>query len=249
MRQSSMTDQENPIPTFDSLPKSMADLHEKVDRLTALVEQLLSASGNQPLPEIMTAEDVSAMLCKSISTIYAMTSEHRIPFRKQGNKLYFLRSEINSWLMEAVVPKDTPKRKRKPSVDENANGNLTATECISEMAHNKIDKEMSPPLSDIDAENSVPTPENSPVTAPYIIENRTHSRTGEPIFAVRFSSEIEVAGDRKFNQAARESHGYWSNFGNGGYIFSSISDAETFAKGIVGKEGDAESRKEVLAPL
>lgn len=231
-----MTDQENPIPTFDSLPKSVADLHGKVDRLTTLVEQLLSASGNQPLPEIMTAEDVSAMLCKSISTIYAMTSEHRIPFRKQGNKLYFLRSEINSWLMEAVVPKDTPKRKRKPSVDENTAEKSVASASDSMSAHEETDIGGTTVLSVNPIENDARIPENAEVEPPYSIEHRTHSKTGEPIFAVRFSSEIEVAGERKFNQAARESHGYWSNFGDGGYIFSSLSDAEIFAKGIVGKE-------------
>ena len=59
----------------------------------------------------MTVEDVSAMLCKSVSTIYAMTSERRIPYRKQGNKLYFMRTEIKSWLNDSVVPKDAPKRK------------------------------------------------------------------------------------------------------------------------------------------
>lgn len=237
-----MTEQENPIPTFDSLPKSVADLHDKVDRLTALVEQFLSASGNQPLPEIMTAEDVSAMLCKSISTIYAMTSEHRIPFRKQGNKLYFLRSEINSWLMEAVVPKDTPKRKRKSSADENTAEKSVTSACDSMSAHVETDIGGATILSENPIENDARIPENAEVKPPYSIERRTHSRTGEPIFAVRFSCEIEVVGERKFNQAAHESHGYWSNFGSGGYIFSSLSEAETFAKGIAGKEhGDTEA--------
>lgn len=231
-----MTEPQNISLTFDGLPKSVADLHEKVDRLTALVEQLLSASGNQPLPEIMTAEDVSAMLCKSISTIYAMTSEHRIPFRKQGNKLYFLRSEINSWLMEAVVPKDTPKRKRKPMVVENTAENSAVSVCDSTSAHERTDIGGTTVLSDNPIENDARIPENAEVKPSYSIEHRTHSKTGEPIFAVRFSSEIESAGERKYNQAARESHGYWSNFGDGGYIFSSLSDAETFAKGIGGKE-------------
>lgn len=231
-----MTEAKNISLTFDSLPMSVADLHEKVDRLTALVEQLLSASGNQPLSEIMTAEDVSAMLCKSISTIYAMTSEHRIPFRKQGNKLYFLRSEINSWLMEAVVPKDTPKRKRKPSVNENTSENSVVSASDSMLVHEETDIGGTTVILDNSIENDAMVPENTEVEPPYSIERRTHSKTGEPIFAVRFSSEIEVAGERKFNQAAREAHGYWSNFGDGGYIFSSLSDAEAFAKGIGGKE-------------
>ena len=104
--------------SFDNLPRAVAEFHAKIDTLTKMVEKLMSANTAPPLSEIMTVEDVSAMLCKSVSTIYAMTSEHRIPYRKQGNKLYFLRSEIQSWLMDAVVPKDTPKRRRKPQDDE-----------------------------------------------------------------------------------------------------------------------------------
>lgn len=98
-----MTESENTHLSFDNLPRSVAELHEKIDRLTGMLEQIISSTAVTPLPEFMTVEDVSVMLCKSVSTIYAMTSEHRIPYRKQGNKLYFLRSEIQSWLMDAVV--------------------------------------------------------------------------------------------------------------------------------------------------
>ena len=106
-----MTDNEPLHLSFDNLPRAVAELHSKIDTLTEMVEKLMSANVTQPLPEIMTVEDVSAMLCKSVSTIYAMTSERRIPYRKQGNKLYFMRTEIKSWLNDSVVPKDAPKRK------------------------------------------------------------------------------------------------------------------------------------------
>lgn len=109
-----MTEIENSNFSFDSLPRTVAELHVKIDRLTAMIEQFISSANSKPLPEIMTVDDVAAMLCKSVSTIYAMTSNHRIPYRKQGNKLYFLRSEINVWLTASIVPEDTPKRKRKP---------------------------------------------------------------------------------------------------------------------------------------
>ena len=113
-----MTETEKSNFSFDNLPRTVAELHEKIDRLTGMFEQIISSISVTPLPEIMTVEDVSAMLCKSVSTIYAMTSEHRIPYRKQGNKLYFLRSEIQSWLMDSVVPENTPKRRRKLQEDK-----------------------------------------------------------------------------------------------------------------------------------
>lgn len=108
-----MTESENTHLSFDNLPRSVAELHEKIDRLTGMLEQIISSTAVTPLPEIMTVEDVSAMLCKSVSTIYAMTSEHRIPYRKQGNKLYFLRSEIQSWLMDAVCSERYSEAQKK----------------------------------------------------------------------------------------------------------------------------------------
>lgn len=231
-----MTESENTHLSFDNLPRSVAELHEKIDRLTGMFEQFISSTAVTPLPEIMAVEDVSAMLCKSVSTIYAMTSEHRIPYRKQGNKLYFLRSEIQSWLMDAVVPKDTPKRRRKPQDDEISTDN----ERQPESTPNENPSENSVTSTQISSENV--DGDNGKVTVsecenkPYSIESRTHSRSGATIFAVLFSKEIEAAGERKFVQIARDFHGYWSDFGNGGYIFNSQPEAENFAKRIIGKE-------------
>lgn len=231
-----MTESENTHLSFDNLPRSVAELHEKIDRLTGMLEQIISSTAVTPLSEIMTVEDVSAMLCKSVSTIYAMTSEHRIPYRKQGNKLYFLRSEIQSWLMDAVVPKDTPKRRRKPQDDEISTDN----ERQPESNPDEIPSENSATSTQIISENV--DGDNGKVTVseceniPYSIESRTHSKSGATIFAVLFSKEIEAAGERKFVQIARDFHGYWSDFGNGGYIFYSLQEAEDFAKTIAGKE-------------
>ncbi len=231
-----MTESENTHLSFDNLPRSVAELHEKIDRLTGMLEQIISSTAVTPLPEIMTVEDVSAMLCKSVSTIYAMTSEHRIPYRKQGNKLYFLRSEIQAWLMDAVVPKDTPKRRRKPQDNEISTDNERQPE-------NKPDEnpsENSATSTQIPSENDVENSDNNTASKcenkPYSIESRTHSKSGATIFAVLFSKEIEAAGERKFVQTARNFNGYWSDFGKGGYIFSSQLEAENFAKVIRGKE-------------
>lgn len=231
-----MTESENTHLSFDNLPRSVAELHEKIDRLTGMLEQIISSTAVTPLPEIMTVEDVSAMLCKSVSTIYAMTSEHRIPYRKQGNKLYFLRSEIQSWLMDSVVPKDTPKRRRKPQDNEISTGE----ERKPESKPDEIPSENSATFIQISPENI--NENNGKVTVlecehtPYSIESRTHSKSGATIFAVLFSKEIEAAGERKFVQTARDFHGYWSDFGNGGYIFNSQQEAENFVKAIRGKE-------------
>lgn len=231
-----MTEIENSDFSFDGLPRTVAELHVKIDRLTAMFEQFISSADTKPLPEIMTVDDVATMLCKSVSTIYAMTSSHRIPYRKQGNKLYFLRSEIDAWLMASTVPEDTPKRKHKPHDNGKTNEALPVPEYITEADTDENSADSMHGLPENHAENGVAASEDERGNSSYSIEQRTHTRNGTTIFTVLFSTEIEVAGERKFVQAAREFHGYWSDYGEGGYIFNTQQDAENFAKAIRGKE-------------
>lgn len=231
-----MTETENSNPSFDNLPRTVFELHAKIDRLTTMLERFISSADAKSLPEIMTVEGVAAMLCKSFSTIYAMTSDHRIPYRKQGNKLYFLRSEINAWLSASIVPKDTPKRKRKLHNDSKADEELPAPECVMETDTDGNNADTVQDLAENCAENSVAASEKEQGNTSYSIEQRTHTRNGTILFAVLFSNDIEIAGERKFIQTAREFHGYWSDFGGGGYIFNTQQDAENFAKTIGGKE-------------
>lgn len=219
--------------SFDNLPRAVAELHAKVDALTNMVEKLMQADTVAPLPEIMTVEDVSAMLCKSVSTIYAMTSEHRIPYRKQGNKLYFMRTEIKSWLMDSVVPKDAPRRKRKPDAqedDKDPDGKTAENEAEQPK---EDDGTLALLANETPAGSDSKEEQQNPL---YTFEQRTHSRTGAAIFAVRFSDEVEAAGEKKFNPKAREFNGYWSDYGNGGYVFNTQADAESFANTIIGKK-------------
>lgn len=183
-----MTDNEPLQMSFDNLPRAVAELHTKIDTLTEMVEKLMSANAAQPLPEIMTVEDVSAMLCKSVSTIYAMTSERRIPYRKQGNKLYFMRTEIKSWLNDSVVPRDAPKRKSGheakdccSSPDEPAPEDEAGQ---SDAVNGTDDLQASTSISG----NGIESEQQNP---PYIIEQRTHSRSGAEIFAVRFPMSLK----------------------------------------------------------
>ena len=68
--------------TFEQLPQAVSLLIEKVGQLADKVD----------------LDDVAALLGKSASTIYAMTSEKRIPYHKRGNKLYFFEDEIIGWI-------------------------------------------------------------------------------------------------------------------------------------------------------
>jgi excisionase family DNA binding protein len=66
----------------------------------------------------MTIEETSKMvnLCKA--TIYGLTHQNDIPFHKKGKRLYFLKSEILTWIKSG-------KRESKSDVEKRANEYLS----------------------------------------------------------------------------------------------------------------------------
>lgn len=86
--------------TFEQLPQAVSMLIEKVGLLTDKVEKVLGMTPQQhgECRTLLTLNEVAALLGKSASTIYAMTSDKRIPYHKRGNKLYFFQNEIIAWI-------------------------------------------------------------------------------------------------------------------------------------------------------
>lgn len=84
--------------TFEQLPQAVTLLIEKVGRLADKVEEALGNSARKQGRRLLQLEDVAALLGKSASTIYAMTSDKRIPYHKRGNRLYFFEDEIIRWI-------------------------------------------------------------------------------------------------------------------------------------------------------
>ena len=80
--------------TFEQLPQAVSLLIEKVGQLADKVDKVLGKDGQQNDRRLLALDDVAALLGKSASTIYAMTSEKRIPYHKRGNKLYYFEDEI-----------------------------------------------------------------------------------------------------------------------------------------------------------
>ena len=81
--------------TFEQLPQAVSTLIERVEQLAGKVDEVLGKAAGKDTGKrsLLSLEDVAALLGKSASTIYAMTSEKRIPYRKRGNKLYFFEDE------------------------------------------------------------------------------------------------------------------------------------------------------------
>ena len=84
--------------TFEQLPQAVSLLIEKVGQLADKVDEALGKVTQEKGRRLLALDDVAALLGKSASTIYAMTSEKRIPYRKRGNKLYFFEDEVMQWI-------------------------------------------------------------------------------------------------------------------------------------------------------
>ncbi len=127
--------------TFEQLPQAVSMLIEKVGLLTDKVEKVLGMTPQQhgECRTLLTLNEVAALLGKSASTIYAMTSDKRIPYHKRGNKLYFFQNEIIAWIEEGgtsgVASESEIERrleelrngkKRKPGALTDSNSRMSA---------------------------------------------------------------------------------------------------------------------------
>ena len=102
-------------PTFEAMPQIMARLEEKVDALTETVGKLLQGAMAPMVvtapEEMVTVKDAASILRLSVSRVYALVQEGRIPCYKPGRNLLFLPSELRRWMAEGL-------RKGQPSIEE-----------------------------------------------------------------------------------------------------------------------------------
>ena len=78
--------------SFDQLPKAVGELLTKVDYVISRLDEKKEADDSSPTQDddqMMTMDEACQFIGKKRSTMYSLTSERRIPYRKRGNKLYF----------------------------------------------------------------------------------------------------------------------------------------------------------------
>jgi hypothetical protein len=84
--------------TFDTLPAAVASLSEDVTFIKSLLLQ--HSQSQQPEERWLNIEQ----FCEyhpakpSVATVYSWTSKKEVPFHKRGKQIYFLKSQIDSWL-------------------------------------------------------------------------------------------------------------------------------------------------------
>ena len=81
--------EENKSLSFDQLPTAVGELLTKVNTMMTRLDDIGQRIGNVPCENdhvLMDIREASAFVRKKVSSLYAYTSERRIPFYKRGNK-------------------------------------------------------------------------------------------------------------------------------------------------------------------
>ena len=93
--------EENKSLSFDQLPSAVGELLTKVNTMMTRLDDIGQRIGNAPCENdhvLMDIREASAFVRKKVSSLYAYTSERRIPFYKRGNTLYFFKDQLIKWI-------------------------------------------------------------------------------------------------------------------------------------------------------
>ena len=80
--------EENKSLSFDQLPSAVSELLTKVNTMMTRLDDIGQRIGNAPSENdhvLMDIREASTFVRKKVSSLYAYTSERRIPFYKRGN--------------------------------------------------------------------------------------------------------------------------------------------------------------------
>lgn len=76
-------------------------ISQKLDKIQATLENLNNQSkGDLPENDLINVNYAAKILDTTKGTIYNLVHEKRIPYHKQGSKLYFFKSELLKWIKE-----------------------------------------------------------------------------------------------------------------------------------------------------
>jgi excisionase family DNA binding protein len=77
---------------------SESELRSCIKEEVCEVLKSLNLNEDKHNPEILSIDEASKLLNLAKPTIYGLTSKRGIPFIKKGKKLYFIKSELLTWL-------------------------------------------------------------------------------------------------------------------------------------------------------
>ena len=83
------------IVTNEDLYGVITTLVQKVESLESSIQDIKNTSDKDKLLDI---EELAEFLGKSKVTVYRLKHDKKIPYIKQGNRIYFLKKDVMEWL-------------------------------------------------------------------------------------------------------------------------------------------------------
>lgn len=95
------------VPTFDMIPTLMANLLEdnkilsaKLDDISKKISAVNKSSKDDDRRMDVTEAQKYIPGHPAVQTIYGWTSNNMIPYHKVGKRIYFVKSELDAWLLK-----------------------------------------------------------------------------------------------------------------------------------------------------
>jgi excisionase family DNA binding protein len=87
---------------FNNLPEAVGQLQEsqsRIEKLLVKMSENLIGNVNKP-DRLLSVIEAAALLNLSVPTIYSLVHRRAIPNNKKNKRLYFLQSELESWIKQ-----------------------------------------------------------------------------------------------------------------------------------------------------
>lgn len=85
--------------SFDQLPQAVAQIHDKLNKIEALLERKETLPDQEP-DQLLTVKDAAAFLSLSVPTVYTLISKGELPVMKRSKRCYFSKLELINYLKQ-----------------------------------------------------------------------------------------------------------------------------------------------------
>ena len=75
---------------------------QKLENIEKVLEELKNRQTENPSDkfDILSTSDVADYIKLTVSSVYGLVHYNKIPYCKKGKKLYFIKSDIDKWILE-----------------------------------------------------------------------------------------------------------------------------------------------------
>jgi excisionase family DNA binding protein len=90
--------------SYNNIPEALSEVLERLVRIEGVL--LKNSQGIDSIPEeLLTITQAAQFLKISVSTVYGKVCKQKIPFLKNGKRIYFRKTELTEWLKAGTKAK------------------------------------------------------------------------------------------------------------------------------------------------